>query len=310
MDVYQLAEVVRSHPGLLAKRDLSAVADTIGGDGDDAAVTPDGTVLCAEAVHPGFAARDPRVAGIAAVVTCLNDVAAAGGRPTGLLDTVVAPSDAVARDALGGIRSAADLYRVPVLGGHTTITPGPLQVSSFATGRAERPLRAAHARPGEAVVFVTTLDGALIEGPDGSCFYSHLRGPRAQCAADDLALVADAAEAGEAWAARDVSMPGLVGSLVQFLESAGGLGATLDFDAIPVPGGARLDRWISAFSSYGFLLVGDPARLTTRFHGAGLECAEIARLDGSGRLELRCAGARTVAWDFAVDRLTGLSVSD
>jgi selenophosphate synthetase-related protein len=137
-------------------------------------------------------------------------------------------------------------------------------------------------------------------------FFSHLRGPRRERARDDLDLVAAAAEAGEAWAARDVSMPGVAGSLLQLCESAGGLGAVLDLDALPVPPGLSLERWLLSFPSYGFLLVGDPAALVARFAGAGLACAPIATLDGGGALRLRAGGDEEPVWDLAAEPLTGL----
>ncbi len=103
-DLTDLARRVSTHPGLLAKRDLAHVAATVGGDGDDAAliniVDQYAGVLAAEAIRPELIAADPRVAGIAGVVTVLNDLAATGAHPMAILDTVVG-SDAVVRDVRG-----------------------------------------------------------------------------------------------------------------------------------------------------------------------------------------------------------------
>ena len=304
-----LAHRVLTHPGLLAKRDLEHVAATVGGDGDDAAllniVDQCAGVLAAEAIRPELVAADPRVAGIAGVVTVLNDIAATGGRPMALLDTVVGPAGVV-RGVLEGVKLAADLYRVPVVGGHTTVRDGESGLSTFAVGWSGRPLRAANARPGDALCLAVSLDGEMVAGPDGALFYSHLRSGRRDRAADDLALLADAAETGEAWAARDVSMPGLVGSLLQFLESAGGWGCALDVDAIPVPSGIALEDWITCFPSYAFLLCGDPARLAARFGAAGLACRQVGVLDDSGVLRLRDETGEVTVWDLGATPLAAL----
>ena len=95
------------------------VADTVGGDGDDAARVDD-LILAAEAIAPSFIARSPRVAGIAGVVATLNDIAASGGEPIAILDTVVG-SESSDAELLAGIKAAAQLYEVPVVGGHTTV---------------------------------------------------------------------------------------------------------------------------------------------------------------------------------------------
>ena len=304
-----LAQAVRSHPGLRGKRELAAVAAALGGDGDDAAVIDGGDgalVMAAEAIHPPFVAAQPRAAGVAGVVTVLNDLAATGAHPLALLDCVVAGDRRTVEDVLDGLRTGADLYRVPVVGGHATMEAGaPPGLSTFGVGRALAPLRARNARAGDAVCLAACMEGELMVGT-GSSFFSHLRGPRRARARDDLDLLPAAAEAGDAWAARDVSMPGTAGSLLQLCESAGGLGCALDIDRLPVPPGLTLDRWLLTFPSYGFLLAGHPEALAERFGGAGLTLAHVGTLDGSGVLRLRSGGEEEVVWDLGEQDLTGL----
>ncbi len=198
---------------------------------------------------------------------------------------------------------------MPVVGGHATIegSAGP-GLSTFAVGRAAAPLSARNARPGDAVHLAVCLEGEMVQGPEG-LFFSHLRGPRRGRAAADLALLADAAEAGEAWAARDVSMPGIAGSLLQFCESAGGLGCALDMDALPVPPGVALSDWLLCFPSYAFLLAGDPEALAARFGAAGLTLARVGTLDASATLRLRAGDREEPVWDLARRALTGMRPS-
>lgn len=309
MNLSVLARAVRAHPGLTGKRDLAAVAASLGGDGDDAAVIADGAghlVLAAEAILPAFVAASPSAAGVAGVVTVVNDLAATGARPLALLDCLVAGERAVADALLEGLRAGAALYGVPVVGGHATVGAGLAPaLSTFGAGRAIRPLRAAAARPGEVVTLVACLEGEMLPGPEGD-FFSHLRGPRRPHAASDLALLAELAEGGDAWAARDVSMPGVAGSLLQLCESAGGLGCALDLDALPVPAGTTLERWLLTFPSFGFLVVGDPAAVARRTHARGLTAAAVGVLDASGVLRLRSGGAEEPVWDLGAEALTGL----
>jgi selenophosphate synthetase-related protein len=309
MNLSALAQSVRGHPGLRGKRDLRAVASILGGDGDDAAVIADGDghlVMAAEAIWPPFVAAQPRAAGVAGVVTVLNDLAATGARPIALLDCLVAGSTEVAREILVGLRTGADLYGVPVVGGHATVEASAVAgLSTFGVGRARAPLAARNARAGDPVSLAVCLEGEMVRGAQGA-FFSHLRGPRRERAASDLALLAEAAEAGEAWAARDISMPGVAGSLLQLCESAGGLGCALDLHTLPVPAASSLDEWILAFPSYGFLLVGDPETLGARFGAAGLTLSPLGTLDDSGVLRLRAGDREEPVWDLSRDDLTGL----
>ena len=70
-------------------------------------------VACGEAIFPPFVATDPYGAGIAAVLTNVNDLAAMGATPLAIVDTFAGP-EAVGRRALEGMRWASRLYDVPV----------------------------------------------------------------------------------------------------------------------------------------------------------------------------------------------------
>ena len=95
------------------------------------------------------------------------------------------------------------------------------------------PLRAAAARPGD------VLARRLL--PARAAIAATTRRSGARCASasrralrEDGEALVEVAERGLCHAARDVSMPGVAGSLLQLLELAG-CGATLDVDAPAAP---------------------------------------------------------------------------
>ena len=166
-DIGALIEAVRAHPGVRGKAAIGLVREVFGdsdwqaGPGDDGAIVMnEGTALVVggEAILPAFVAADPYGAGVAAVTTNLNDLAAMGAWPLALVDTVTGPR-AVVRPVLEGMRWAARLYDVPVVGGHLTGTEGPPSLSAFGLGRADRPLSARAAAPGQSLVVAACLDG-------------------------------------------------------------------------------------------------------------------------------------------------------
>jgi hypothetical protein len=307
--VEELAQLVRSAPGLRGKRDLALVARALPHvDGDDGALVEhrgEQLVLGAESIAPAFVAANPDAAGAAAVVTSTADVRAMGGRPLALVDTLVSPDGEHAERALGGIARAAGLLGVPVVGGHLTVGAQPA-LSAFCTGVARVPLRAAAARPGDALVAAFCLDGRyLSDGP----FFSSLgaRTPE-QLRTDGDALV-EVAELGLAHAARDVSMPGVAGSLLQLVELAR-CGATLDLAALPRPPGTPMERWLVTFPSFGFVLAAPPDRAAAacaRFRARGLAAAPCGSFDPGGALTLVLDGATATVWDLASEPLTGLT---
>jgi selenophosphate synthetase-related protein len=265
-------------------------------------------VICGEALSPPFLAADPFGAGAAAVVTNVSDVRAMGGRPLGVVDMLVSPDKGHAETVLDGIAWAADRLGVPIVGGHLTIGHPPA-LSASCTGFATKPLRATAAAPGDVLLAAFATEGRYMSETQPFFTSLHDRDPRL-LRTDGDALV-EVAEHGLCHAARDVSMPGIAGSLLQMIEGAG-LGATLDLDHLPRPPEAPLDRWLLTFPSFGFLLAATPARAQEAieaFTRRGLACQVCGRFDGTRVLRLAAGGEEVPVWDLATTPLTGLSPS-
>jgi len=313
VDVSALVEVVRSYPGVTAKSEIGLVSevfestDWLAGPGDDGAVVTEAgmsLVVGGEAILPSFAAADPYGAGVAAVTTNLNDLAAMGAWPLALVDTVTGQR-AVIQQVLEGMRWAAGLYHVPVVGGHLTVTDGPPALSAFGLGRAERPLSAQSAEAGQSLVVGCCIEGRM--RADFPFFPSF--DERGERLAGDVRLLAEGASRGWVAAAKDVSMAGLVGSLAMLLE-CNRLGVTVDLDAVPVPAGVSLEQWITCFPCFAFLLcvpAGLEGECLGAFAGRGLAAAVAGTLDGAGRLRLCSAGRVATAFDLAAESVTNLA---
>jgi selenophosphate synthetase-related protein len=302
--VQDLVEIVRNAPGLLGKRDLQVVK-RLGVDGDDAAAVPHGDgylIMCGEAMSPPFLKADPFGAGAAAVVTNVSDVRAMGGRPLAIVDMLVSPDEQHANTVLDGMTWASEKLGVPIVGGHLTLGHEPA-LSASCTGFAKRPLKASNAKPGDTLVAAFATEGRWMSETQPFWTSLHDRDP-AKLRTDGDALV-EIAEAGLAHAARDVSMPGIAGSLLQMIEGAG-CGANLDLDAIPRPDGTPIERWLMVFPSFGFLLATtQPGATCEAFTRRGLQAAVCGRFDDTRVLRLN----EFPAWDLNEAPLTGLSPS-
>lgn len=318
-----LVATLRAHPGLRGKAAIGLVSDVLGGSthypgdwlggpGDDGAVvTGPGTgtsgasvVACGEAMWPPFVRADPHGAGFAAVLTNVNDLAAMGATPLGIVDTVVATPD-VARRVLEGMRHACELFDVPIVGGHLTAHDGEPAVSAFGVGTATHPLSVTRMRAGQHLVAAYALDGRM--RPDFPFFPSfESRGERC---AGDVRLLAEVATSGSCVAAKDISMAGFVGSLAMLLEH-GRFGVTVDLDALPVPDGVDLEAWLGCFPGFGFLLCAPRDRadeLVGAFAARGLVAAAVGVLDDTGRLGLRRGPESATVLDLTAETVTGLA---
>jgi uncharacterized protein len=310
----EIAAEVRRLPGLRGKAPIALVADVLGGSdwaagpGDDGATITSGDetmVVGGEAMLPAFVQADPFAAGVAAMLTNVNDLAAMGAEPLGLVDTIVA-SEAVARRALEGLRHASELYQVPVVGGHLTIHDGPPALSAFGLGRATpgRVLSVRNAAPGQSLLLAGCIEGAM--RPDFPFFGSF--DARGGELAGDVRTLAALAASGAAVAAKDVSMAGILGSLGMLLE-CGGLGVTVDLDALPKPGDVGMEKWLGCFPCLAFLLCAPPdgeKDCIAAFHERGLVAEVIGTLDDSGLLRIAAGGDSATVLDVRNEPVTGL----
>lgn len=293
----RIAAAVAANPSITSKRSIGLISDVLPpgdwlrGPGDDGAALPLGgstAIACGEAIYPPFVAEDPYGAGVAAVLANVNDVAAMGGEPMAIVDTVVAPAEQ-AQQILEGMKWAADLYRVPIVGGHYTPSEGPASLSAFALGHADAVLSVTRARAGQDLVVAACVEGTMRE--DFPFFRSFdERGARL---ADDVRLLARIARETLAEAAKDISMAGLVGSLAMLLE-LGGFGVVVDVRRVPAPQGVPLEKWFNCFPCFGFLLTCQPHRTdacVSSFREQGLSAAAVGSLDTSGVISLRDGNA-------------------
>jgi selenophosphate synthetase-related protein len=144
---------------------------------------------------------------------------------------------------------------------------------------------------------------------DDNDFFTSLRDRAPERLRTDGDALVEVAEAGLCHAARDVSMPGAAGSLLQLLEAAG-CGAVLEPDRLPRPDGVSVERWLRTFPSFGFLLAcatpEDAQAARAVFTQRGLACEVCGAFEDTRRLDLRCGADRATVWDFDIAPLTGL----
>jgi putative N-acetyltransferase (TIGR04045 family) len=238
--------------------------------GDDGAPVPGSDLVAAcDAILPSMVERDPEWAGWCSVLVNVNDLAAMGAAPVGLLNALGARDRSFASRVLAGLRRASQAYDVPVLGGHTQLRV-PAALSVTALGRAAHPIRGGGGRPGQRLRFTVDLGGDWRPGYTGRQWdsTSHRRAPELRAM---LTSVAGARPA----AAKDVSMAGLAGT-AGMLAEASGCRAVLEVSAVPRPDRASTGDWFTCFPGFGMLTAAaaqHPAPLASP--AVSVECGEL-----------------------------------
>ena len=306
---------------ILGKRDIQTAAAALGqyvhsptGDpirlGDDCAAVPDGDgylLLAAEGIWPQFVAESPWFAGWCAVMVNLSDVAAMGGTPIAVVDALWSQSTVISQPLWAGMTAAAQAYGVPIVGGHTNCPSDYDGLAVAVLGRAQPLLTSFAAQPGDALLMVVNLAGQ---------YYADYPFWNAATEADPtqlrqhMALLPKLAEMELCHAGKDISMGGLAGTLLMLTEAAGG-GAILDLDRVPKPPKVPMEKWLTSFPSFGFLLAAPPeqvVQIQNIFTPHGLTCAAVGTVTSGTAVWLSQGQDRALLWDMTTP-LTGFGDS-
>ncbi|MEQ1405946.1 sll0787 family AIR synthase-like protein [Neorhizobium sp. Rsf11] len=307
IDIPALAARLAASSGIAAKADIGTVAAglSLAGQpvavGDDCAALPDGDgflLFAIEGFINEFVAADPWFAGWCGVMVNISDVAAMGGRPVAVVDAVWANGEAGATPVLEGLRAAARAYGVPIVGGHTNIRTDRGQLSVAILGRAKKLLTSFDAKPGNLLIAAIDHRGRYREPFNN--WEAATDAPPARLRGD-LEILPEIAEAGLAFAAKDISQGGIPGTAIMLAECSG-VGIEIDVSAIPVPDGVVLDRWLATFPSFGYLIstsAENAEAVLQKFTARSIVAAVIGTVTAGSEVAINADGNRAVIRDHA-----------
>jgi len=314
MNATQLARELRESRGFGHKTDIAGVLSQLqcalplgqrAEDagillGDDCAAIPDGEghlLFAIEGMVTDFIRAMPWFAGYSAVMVNISDIYAMGGRPTAVVDALWSKDLSSSAEVMKGMAAAAVAYGVPLVGGHSNARSDNAQLAVAILGRAKRLLTSFAASPGQRLLMAVDLRGGFMEpypywNASTSAPAERLRG--------DLEVLPSLAEDALCHAAKDISMAGPVGTALMLMECSR-VGGSINIDAMPIPPGVPIKRWLAAFPSYGFVLAADADRtdeICARFHARGISCADVGELDASHTLRISYQGESAEVWDY------------
>ena len=320
-----LADQLRQQSGLLAKRDIQAAAQVLdhlpfpelgnaGMLGDDAALLPaqSGQLLLAcEGMQPTLVEEDPWFAGWSSVVVNLSDIAAMGGHPLAVVNSVWSATADQQIAMLQGMQCASERYGVPIVGGHSNQQSPYSALSVAVLGVANGPvLSARSARAGDQLWLLVNQRGTFYRHYP---FWDAASDANAELLRSHLKLLPSLAAEGLIHAAKDISMGGITGTAVMFAESCG-RALTIELDAVERPQGVAEPAWLTCFPSFGFLLAVEPSRSTELkqrlMSQPELICCCIGSFGvGHGQVLLRRDDCMETIWDANLT-LTGFGCAN
>ncbi len=319
MNLDSLASQLRGFVGITRKKQIGNLMQffpieserIIASFGEDAAVIDDGEevmLLAADGIWSRLMEVDPEWSGYCSVLVNVHDIAAMGGWPVAMVDVLSVADQDVANSVLRGMKKAIEKFRVPIIGGHLhPDTPySALDVAILGKAKKRAVILSSTARAGEVVIAAADLDGR--PHPKFAINFDSTSFKEGEVLRRQLSCMQELGERGLVRAGKDISNPGLLGTLAMLLETSR-VGAVVDVDAIAVPTGMDLAAWLKMYPGMGFVVTARPenaAEVLEVFESRGLTARVIGRVTEERKLVIRSGEEQMVLFDLERDCVTGI----
>ena len=267
IDLYALIEIITSYAGVTRKKSIKRITDNlkdvynVGGKtllnfGDDASAIEISdnqlVLLAADGIWGPLMSADPYWAGYCSLLVNVNDIAAMGGKPLAMVNIMSINHDEIYEDLLTGIKDGCLKFGVPMVGGHLHPDGGCDSVGVAIVGIAQKDklITSFDAKTGDKVIVAIDLDGKPHEM--FSLNWDTTYDKDAKLVQDQIIAVQYLAEHDYVKAGKDISNPGILGTLEMLLETSG-KGANVNLLDIPKNENMDWADWLKSYPGSGFV---------------------------------------------------------
>ncbi|OWT33450.1 hypothetical protein BGI41_02340 [Methanobrevibacter sp. 87.7] len=269
LDLANLVKLIQDFKGVTRKNSISEVTNllksvyNISGDvlldfGDDASAIDIGNnqviLFAADGIWGQLIDLDPYWAGYCAVLVNVNDIAAMGGKPLAMVNILAANNEDVSEELIKGIKCGCEKFNVPMVGGHFHPDADYNSVSVAIIGIMDKDkiISSSGANVGDKVLVAIDLEGRFYD-EETKLNWDTTYNKNPQLVRDQIMVMNKIANEKLPTAGKDISNPGILGTLEMLLE-ASGVGAVVNLEKIPKLDEVPWEVWLKAYPGAGFVL--------------------------------------------------------
>jgi len=322
-----IAKVVQEYEGVRRKHGIGEMVKALRIDaphvvaafGEDAAVIDhngEALLLAADGIWSKLMEADPYWAGYCSVLVNIHDIAAMGGRPIAMVDIFSMSKNTVQEQVVKGMHDASAQFGVPIVGGHLhpDAPYSVIDVSILGSARLDSVIYSHTAQEGNIVVAAIDLNGRV--HPSCSLNWDSVTMKSAAEVRAQIAVLEQIGRKHLATAGKDISNPGLIGTLGMLLEISG-KGGEIDLGLIPKPDLAKnnmtFEQWVRMYPGMGFIMTAKKEHvqdLIAIFAAVGMTAKAIGTVDNEKTLRIRYDGNETEVFDFINNGIMHLTEED
>lgn len=324
MDLEKIAKEIREFEGVTRKKPLAEllnIFDTVRSEysgsvvdfGDDAAVIDIGgddyVLFAADGIWGRLVNASPWWAGYTSVLVNVNDIAAMGGKPVAMVNVLSSNNKNACKELLRGIRDGIVKFGVPMVGGHmhpdTPYTS--LSVAIIGTVKRGCEIRSGSAKAGDVVISAIDMDGKM--GPNSPYSYDSTTFKEPDEVRARYAVMQEIGEKKLVTAGKDISNPGLIGTLGMLLETSK-KGGCVDLRKVSAPEGIDFTQWLKVHPATGFIVTALPENekeVIELFERSGYAASNIGVVNDTMKLNIRYGNKCATVFDFSKDVVTGIT---
>ena len=268
MDLDALVDSIKTYEGITRKnfiRSATKILDdtyniagrTALGFGDDASAIDIGNdtylLMAADGMWGKLLEGNPRWAGYCSVLVNINDIAAMGGVPMGMTNVISVNNTELCNEIMQGINEGVKKFGVPMVGGHLHPDTPYLALDVSITGIVGKDdvITSFGAEVGDLVLVAMDLDGQ--QHPNFPLNWDTTSHKTPELVQAQIKVMNQIAKKHLVTAGKDISNPGIVGTLGMLLETSK-VGATIELGKIPRNPSVKWEEWLKVYPGSGFVL--------------------------------------------------------
>ncbi|WNY23330.1 Thiamine-monophosphate kinase [Methanimicrococcus hongohii] len=323
-DLQKLADSVKTFDGTSRKSPIASVseifkevADAYGGCvadfGDDAAAIDIGNgdviLFAADGIWGRLIEKSPWWAGFTSVIVNINDIVAMGGRPLAMVDVVSSTDSETFKEIFKGMAEGVKKFGVPVVGGHTHPEgEKSLSVAVIGIAKKEHLIRSDSAKPGDLVIYAIDVDGRT--GPNSPYSFESVFSKTPETIRKMYEAPQIIGQKKLATAGKDISNPGVIGTLGMLCETSG-VGARIRLADIVIPNDPEItiEKWCLMHPGTGFVFTaaaGKAEECMSVLRAGGMTAAICGEITANKKVIIENGLNSAIVFDFEKDKITGI----